>query len=174
MRMRLKHRLESHVPLGVNLEQELRWFAYGAIASLLYSLGFLFRYVGEYQSLFLWDGISRVLNPSAVMPDYVQILGGSLNGFLVLALCMVALAIYHHAYHYQGSKSIYLMRRLPDRWDLPRRCITLPLLGILACLCVALLLVLIYYAIYMVFTPSACLAPQQWQKIWGALLGVRR
>lgn len=167
-----KNSLVRHVPPGVNLNQELGWFAGGIGVSLLYSLGFLIRYGNEYESLFSWDGLAKVLNTSAVMPDFVQILGGSLNGFLVLALCMAAVAAYHYSYHYQGSKSIYLMRRLPDRWELPRRCLTMPLMGILACLCVALLLLLIYYGVYMAFTPRACLAPYQWQKIWSVLLGV--
>ncbi len=170
--MNHKKKLVHYAPPGVNLGQELGWFASGIGASLLYSLGFLFRYSREYQLLFLWDGTAKVLNTSAVMPNFVQVLGGSLDTFLVLALSMAAVAIYHYSYHYQGSKSIYLMRRLPDRWELPRRCLTLPLMGVLACLCVALLLLLIYYAVYMAFTPRACLAPYQWQKIWSVILGV--
>lgn len=174
MGMMRKHNLARQVPLGINLNQELGWFATGIGASLLYSLGFLARYSKEYQSLFLWDGMTKKLDTSAVMPDFVRILGGSLSGLLVLALCMVALAVYHYSYHYQGSKSIYLMKRLPNRWELPRRCLALPLLGIITCLCVALLMLLIYYAVYMAFTPPACLAPQQWQKIWSVLMGVGR
>lgn len=169
-----KYDLHRHVPPGLDPAQELGWFAGGLGISLLYSLGFLIRYDNEYQSLFVWDGFMKTLDTSAVMPDFVQILGGSLNGFLILALCMVAVAVYHYSYYYQGSKSIYLMRRLPSRWELPRRCLTLPLLGIITCLCIALLLLLIYYAVYMKFTPQACLAPQQWQKLWSAFMGVGR
>ncbi|NLW16480.1 MAG: hypothetical protein GX033_02315 [Firmicutes bacterium] len=170
----LKHKLTHHLPPGVDLERELAWFEGGIFVSLLYSLRFLIRYANEYQSLFLWNGSEKVLNTNAVMPDFVQILGGSLSGFLVLALCMAATAAYHYSYHFQGSKSIYLMKRLPNRWELPRRCLTLPVLGIITCLCIALLLLLIYYAVYMLFTPRACLAPQQWHKIWSVLRGVGR
>lgn len=170
----LKHKLTHHLPPGVDLERELAWFEGGIFVSLLYSLGFLLRYANEYQSLFLWNGSEKVLDTSAVMPDFIQILGGSLSGFLVLALCMAATAAYHYSYHFQGSKSIYLMKRLPNRWELPRRCLTLPVLGIITCLGIALLLLLIYYAVYMLFTPRACLAPQQWHKIWSVLRGVGR
>lgn len=171
-KMNHKKKLAHYAPPGVNLGQELGWFAGGIGASLLYSLGFLFRFSRAYQSLFFRDGITKVLNTTAIMPDFVQVLGGSLNTFIVLALSMAAVAAYHYSYHYQGSKSIYLMKRLPDRWELPRRCLTMPLMGILACLCVAFLLLLIYYAVYMAFTPPACLAPYQWQKIWSVILGV--
>lgn len=172
MRMNLKRRLAPCAPPGVDLGQELSWLACGGIVSLLYSFQFFIRYAKHYEQLFLWDGISRVLDTSAVMPDFVDILGGSLSGFQVLALSMVALAVYHYAYHFQGSKSIYLMKRFPDRWELLRRCITLPLLGALACLCASALVLLTYYAIYMTFTPPACLAPGQWQRIWSLLPGV--
>ncbi len=170
--MNFKEKLTHYAPPGVNLGQELGWFVGGISVSVLYSLSFLFRYSREYQSLFLWDGVTRVLDTDAVMPDFVKVLGGSLSIFLVLALSMAAVAIYHYSYHYQDSKSIYLMWRLPNRWELPKRCLALPLMGILACLCVALMLLLIYYAVYMVFTPQACLAPAQWQKIWSVILGV--
>ncbi|MGI6358926.1 MAG: hypothetical protein ACOX2K_09595 [Bacillota bacterium] len=174
MNIGIKDKLAPHVPPGVDVSQELRWLCYGGIAAWLYSCGFLVRYASRYDSLFHWDGTARVLDTRAIMPDFVEILGGSLNGFLILALCAVAMIAYHYAYHYQGSKSIYLMKRLPSRWELPRRCLTLPLLAVLACLCAALLLLLIYYGIYMALTPRACLAPDQWQKIWSVLVGVTR
>lgn len=172
--MSFERTLERSVPAGLNYRQELQWLAYGGVASLIYSLGFLIRYSHHYQSLFQQVGASRLLDTSAVMPDFVEILGSGLIGFLVLTLCMAALLINHYAYHYQGSKSIYLMQRLPSRWELHRRCITLPLLAVIVCLCVALLLLLVYFAIYLAVTPPACLAPQQWPRIWNAILGVSR
>jgi hypothetical protein len=166
--------LERHVPPGVSLVQELGWLAVGGGSGLLYSLRFLGDYLMAYQSLFVWEGTRRILDTSKVMPDFVEVLGNSLNGFLLLALCMLPLLIYHYTYHYQGSKSIYLMKRLPSRWELPRRCITLPLLGVTASLVAALLLLLLYFAVYLAFTPRACLSPGQWQKLWSALVGVAR
>lgn len=174
MKVQLKRRLEGNVPAGLNYRQELTWLAYGGAASFLYSLGFLLRYSHHYRSLFLQVGAAQVLDTSAIMPDFVEVLGSGLVGFLILALGMAALVINHYAYHYQGSKSIYLMQRLPNRWELHRRCITLPLLAVIVCLCVALLLLLVYFAVYMTVTPPACLAPEQWQQIWNAVRGVSR
>ncbi|KPU45624.1 hypothetical protein OXPF_08570 [Oxobacter pfennigii] len=170
--MDLERKFERYVPPGANVRQELKWFAWGGAVSLLYSFGFLIRYLNDYSSLFLWDGSLRVLDISATMPDFIEVLGSSLIGFLILELCMSAVIIYHYAYHYQGSKSIYLMKRLPSRFELHRRCVTLPVLAVTASLCAALMLLLIYFAIYMAFTPKACLTPHQWQKIWSVLLGV--
>lgn len=165
----------SHLaPAGLELGQELKWFTYGWVTCLLYSFGVLGRYVSSYNSLFFWDGLTNKLSSNAIMPDFGMILGGGLQGYAILALGMLAVGGYHYFYHYQGSKSIYLMKRLPDRWELTRRCLTLPLLGVLVCLISALVLLLIYFAIYMLFTPSTCLLPDQWQKLWSLILGVTK
>ncbi len=173
--MKLKAVLERCAPLGIDLNAELRWLAVGGIANTVASaFQFLGSYVTSRRALYLWDGGSRILNPRGVMPDFACILGRSLNGFLVLGVFMVAIAGYHYAYHFHGSKSIYLMRRLPKRLELARRCLTLPLLGIVACILSAFILLLIYFGIYMAFTPSVCLTPNQWHKTWSSLLGAMR
>lgn len=51
--------------------------------------------------------------------------------FPLLMLAGLALAGYNWACFRRGSRSIYLMRRLPDRWELARRCLTIPLVLIL-------------------------------------------
>ncbi len=165
----MKENWQRHLPPGIDWRRERKWLLWGGVAASGYSLGFLIAYRRCYAQLFLWDGGKKLLDTSAVMPDFAQVLDGSLAGFLILALCMVALAAYHYAYHYQDGKSIYLMKRLPDGWELHRRCLTLPLLGAIASVCAALLLLLLYFAVYLVFTPKACLPPQQWQNLWSVL-----
>ena len=63
----------------------------------------------------------------------------------------------HYAHYYRGSKSIYLMRRLPDRTLLHRQCWTLPLLALGLTLLVLVLLPALYYLIYRYATPAQCL-----------------
>lgn len=162
---------ESYVPAGLDARQELRWIETGLFLSILYSLGFLAFLENHYQALFTRVGGEKVLQEGAVMADFVDILGSGLMGFLIVALCMAALAAYHYFYHYQGSRSIYLMKRLPERWELLRRCATLPLLSAGAALLLAALLLIIYYQIYLLVTPDVCLVPGQWQKIWSTWLG---
>ena len=167
----MKNKLKCYVPLGANLDTELKWIAYGLVAAFIYSLSYFITYSGHYRALFRWDGMTKVLQEGAVMPDFIDILGVSLIGFVVLAVCMIAMLVYHYASHFQGSKSIYLMRRLPSRWELWRRCLTLPVLVAVLSLVVALILLLIYFGHYMARTPDVCLTGHQWQKIWNVLLG---
>lgn len=96
------------------------------------------------------------------MPFYHELSGGAFTLFLIFALSMAGFIIYHYLSHYQGSKSIYLMRRLPDRWELHHRCLTLPLTGALIYLGCALFLLLVYFCIYLIVTPAQCLIPGQW------------
>lgn len=163
--------IEKYFPAGIDRRQEIKWIVIGLSASFIYSLEFFIFLSNRYYSLFTMRGKKLVLTEGAVMPDFVEVLGSSLTGFWLVALCMVALFAYHYVYHYQGSKSIYLMKRLPNRWELWRRCVALPALSAAAALCLAGLLLLIYLGIYLLVTPKTCLAPGQWQKIWNTYLG---
>lgn len=162
----MKPDLSRWAPPGLDLHVEKRVFGCGMALSTLFSMFYIINLFGERAKLYRKVGTEVHLRPDAVMPDFVDVLRPFLMGFLILALCMAAFIAVHYAYHHQGSKSIYLMRRLPDRWERHRRCWTLPLLGIAACLLAALILLLIYYGLYMLATPKACLTPHQWQKIW--------
>ena len=55
------------------------------------------------------------------------------------------------------------MRRLPDRWEYHRRCLTIPLLAILSALVLIVVLIGLFYALYLHATPEQCLQPNQWE-----------
>lgn len=167
----MKLDLSRFAPPGWDLRREKQLFEFGMILSAFASLVvFLARFYDALDQLYQTQWVNgmreRTLRPGTVMADYKQVLGGALLGFGILALCLAALIPLHYAYHHQGSKSIYLMRRLSDRWERHRRCWTLPLLALAACLLAAFLLLAAYYAIYMLATPEECLTVGQWQKIW--------
>lgn len=156
----------KYVPLGIDYKSESKWTLCGMGISTGYSLGFFFSYMSARNGLYMMQGNMRALRPGAIMEDFAAILGGYLNGFIIVILCMLALSAYHYVYHYQNSKSIYTMRRLPDRGELYRRCLALPAAAILVCILTALILMLLYFGVYMLCTPEECILPDQWQKIW--------
>ncbi len=162
--------LSRYAPLGFPVEGERNLYLTGLICSALFSMGFLLRYFSALDALYLDTNGIRELSESAVMPDFVNLLASSFLGFLMLSVAMLGFAAFHYAYHRQGSRAIYLMRRLPRRMELHRRCLTLPLLAVLGCFCSALFLLLLYFGIYMLFTPRQCLVPDQWGKIWRCFL----
>ena len=107
---------------------------------------------------FLWDG--------AVMTDFDQVLGWSLAGILVTAVICLSYIAARYSYLNKESKSIYLIRRLPARGEIFRRCAAVPLLRAALCLVWAFGLLVLYYLIYMIATPDQCLVPGQWAGIW--------
>lgn len=162
--------LTRHAPPGIKLKPELQFIISGFIFSFLGSLLFLQSYNMALQDLYVETVASNVLIQGARMPDFHVLLDGNLNLYIIFALSMFAVIAYNYSYHYRGSKSIYLMRRLPKRWELHRRCLTIPLVSSLMYLLSAVLMLFIFYGIYMEFTPEQCLTPGQLQKLWSVLL----
>lgn len=58
------------------------------------------------------------------------------------------------------------MRRLPNRWELARRCLTLPVLAALFFLGLSLGLCLLDFAIYWNVTPDRFLPSFPWEALW--------
>ena len=78
--------------------------------------------------------------------------------FIIAVCCIVVcVLLFDYLYYYQGSKSIYLMRRLPNRWEMHRRSITLPFAAFVIAVMTEIALWLLYYGIYLVCTPAQCL-----------------
>lgn len=102
-----------------------------------------------------------------MMPTYRYLLGPESSvfslsvcfPFVLLAMGMVLLAVWNYLGFYRKSKSIYLMRRLPDRWEVPRRCLTLPLLTVLAGVLLSLLLALLFLPLYLTLPPQEAIPP---------------
>ncbi len=161
-----KEKLRPYAPVGMNLNTEFWVFILGLIFSTLFSLFFFADFDNAYDRLFRHEGDRKILRPDAVMPDFDVLALQYFVGFGILALIMLLFIFFHYGYHHQETKSIYLMRRLSDPWELHRRCLTLPLLGAGATLLVAFVLLLLFFAVYMAVTPEECLTPCQWQKIW--------
>lgn len=156
-----KPNLEPYLPLGrPDLGKLWRNVTiYGNVLALLYSLSFWTRYSDAHAALYSRQGN---LLPGAVMTPFSTLLAEDLSrftmmGFCILVLFLLALIPVNYSAFYRGSKSIYVMRRLPNRWELGRRCAALPLLSAGGTLALMGLLTLLYYALYLLITPKVCL-----------------
>lgn len=145
-----------------------RFFTLLGGAALLSAVIFIARFCSFRSKLFfvLPDG-TRQLTDGAVMEPFVSVLSYTSVGFLALMLGLVLFAVgCYRRYYTGGSRSIYLMKRLPDPWERHRRCLALPIMGLIAAVIAMTVLFWIYYAIYVLATPSACLAAGQLEGIW--------
>lgn len=157
-KQRLQAWLDAHVPMGIDGKKEFNYIVAAMLVNLLYSMvSYLYILDEAYSTIFINEPI---------MADLKDLLDYPMIGFYVLAIAALGLAVQHYRFHFQSSKSIYLMKRLPDQKDLMRRCLSLPLLMLFLCIITALALVCIDYLIYLAWTPEQYLSPNQWQKLW--------
>lgn len=160
----MKRKLVDYFPPGINIMQQCAWVVFGWIGSTIFSgMRFSIRFWSRRNSLTQWSGSEMSLQ---MMPDFSEVLLGTMAGFWIVICCMAALTVYNYYYHYNESKSIYLMRRLPNGGELHKRCLAFPVVVTLISLGLAFLLLCVYYKIYMISTPVGLLKPDQWEKIW--------
>ena len=145
----------------------------GTLLGAVFGGGILFacRYGSAYQSLMEWDPVRNrsVVREGARMLPFWQTMEPALVLMALLALGALLSAAVLYASYYQGGRSIYLMRRLPQKYEMLKRCLSVPAAVILLTLATAFLLLMTYYWIYCAVTPKQCLAPGQWQKLMGGI-----
>ena len=161
---------ESWFPLGIPWKQErfLLW------TGLLLSAGaglvlFLCQYLPARRALYGYNGtmgpdgaMVRVLLPGTLVPPFPSLLYGPLLCFLALALSRAGVAVYHFLCHYQGGRSIYRMRLLPQFGELWRRCLSAPALALLLGAALTAAVILLCALCYYHLTPAGHLPPEPW------------
>ncbi len=168
----MSRKLNDFFPLGTDYKREIKTGAAALSLSAIFSLIYFISLENSYNELFFYDGQEKVLREGAVMDSFADVLGISLAGFALTAVCAVLLCVWHYASHWYGSKSIYVMRRLPERRELHIRCLAAPVLTVLACALLAFIILAVYYGIYIAVAPEGTLLPGQWRNIWNVWLGV--
>lgn len=164
---------DHYVPLGIDGQRVRNYVLAALIGAVAWSLIFWFHYTDAYWDLFQYRSgtysnaehaglifsmnSNYILKENAVMKPFSELLGGVFWGFALAAAAMLLEAVRFYSSHYQGSKSIYTMKRLPSPWELHRRCLTVPIAAVVACGLLALLLLGVYYAAYLYCTPAGCL-----------------
>lgn len=149
--------LEKYAPPGIGISAEIGWFLTGMIAATLHSLMFLLEYMQARNELYMRKTSGLVLMEGAIIRDFGNLTEGVFLTFYLVCIVTLLIGAYHYLYHYQGSKMMYLMRRLPDKWELHQRCLTLPVAGFCITIAWMTILKIIYYTIYILCTPSQCL-----------------
>ena len=146
------------VPPGRESKGQIRFLICSLIISFLYTfLVFSLRIFYAIESLYVNYGDVKVLRDGAVMQDFSSITHSIYWGFAFISICMIVFVVYNYMYFYIGSKSIYLMKRLPKRSELLKRCISFPLFGIIVSFLSAFALNALYYTVYLIVTPAECM-----------------
>lgn len=154
-------------PPGIDLKQEWRVFIIGNICSVLVSFfAFLDKYIDARNQLFTYANGKRELIEGAIIVPFYDLFSIYFSGFFLVSCFLLGYIIYHYSYFRQDSMSIYLMKRLSNKRELHRRALMVPCLSVFATIGVALATILLYYIIYFIATPKACLPYAALREIW--------
>lgn len=169
----MKEFLRKNQPPGYRFKSDIYIIGITYLYGVLYSMTRFFTSFNNHKS-WLYEYVSsykKVLIEDAEMPDFLYILDNSLYPILAFGFIMLCFTIVpRYLSYYRGSKSIYLMKRLPDRFEMHKRALTLPIICFAVFMITALILFFVFYAHYMRNTPPEALQPDQWRKIWSVLL----
>lgn len=167
--------LDRRVPPGVSWRTELAWggrvLGLGALWS---AMAFGNNFHSALRELRKWTAGRWVLVESRTITAFPHLLEHTMAVLLLGVLLTAPLACWHYAYYHLGSRSIYVMRRLPDRRVLWRQCLTVPLLLAAAGLLTMLALIFLYFLLFLWITPEQCLPTRIWRQLVNALGGVGR
>lgn len=156
-------RIEKILPVGIPIKKELAGIITGVILAVIRSLFYFESYYNYYNNLFEHYGSKKILVQGRLMADFYVVIDDSFEGFLVVIFLLIALIVFHYAFHYIDSKSIYIMKRLSRKSELHIRCLTVPIISILTCIILPAILLLVYFKHYMTATPPECLVEGQWE-----------
>ncbi len=162
----MNKKIEKFFPLGFPYKMELSLCWLSCAFTIGYSFIFFLQYEDSYDYLFENYGSKVFLKPDSVMPDFYSLVSDCFTFYLAPFLLFFAFAVFHWVYHYQHSKSIYLMKRLPQKGELYFRCFALPAIETVVYILIFFVLLFGFYFYYMNETPSSCIAPDQLQKLW--------
>ena len=121
------------------------------------SLSFFVNLYHAVEVLYEYVDHRQILRKNAVATSYAELVGVQWRFYIPFVLFLAAMVIYHYFYYRRETKSIYLMRRLPQRGVLFKSCVKGPLLGLGIGTVALAALYLLYYGIYLLAVPWECL-----------------
>lgn len=150
-------RLKPFFPVGCRISNEIFLASAGLFAAAFIAFAaFGVRFSAAVSALYDELHPNRLIT-DAVMPSFRQLFAGSLTGFYAFLAILPLWALFHYLLHFRESKSIYLMRRLPQKNELTKRCLSAPAAAAVIALITALLSALLCFIAYCLLTPAPAL-----------------
>ena len=166
----MKKLLYRLLPPGTDEGRELSEYAAAAfVFILLWSVSFLFAYISAVQALYTYEYGKKILMEGAVIKSFDVLMAGKYAGIWGYLLICAVMAAVHYADFYNGSKSIYVMKRLKSAKQLHVRCLAVPILAAAAGVLFMLILMGISALVYLWATPKACLPAFTGFDIWRSI-----
>ena len=157
-------KIDHMTPPGFEWRPTVNWSLAGIVLCTVISIFRFLKQYGDARRSLKWVTVRKyitAIEEGEIMSSFSWVMNGVMAPFAYLMIVILLLTIFHYLYYYHGSKSIYLMKRLPKRSEIHRRSLSLPLALVAACLVVIVLLTVIYYGWYFLWVPDRCIMPGQ-------------
>ncbi len=155
----MKNSIKYYAPIGISFKT-IFWFIafqYGII--ILNSFNFFNKF---HDALYTQERLSYQTGQISQMENFatlVRLMFPSVP--LAFFACLCGLGIYNFGHHYKESQSVYLMKRLPNKYEYFRRVMTIPIISALLLLVLVFVLLMTYYVIYISKSPEGSVASGQ-------------
>lgn len=148
----MRKRIKKLFPLGLDIPGQVAIIV--GLLMVVFVFGYL-QFFANYKSDVLVACYKPcedvyLLKDNYQMPKFLPMLRNCFN-MVWYIIALLGIVIYNYRYHYGVYKSIYLMRRIENVWEIHRRCWGIVIIGILgAVICMIALWAMCYghYCIY--------------------------
>lgn len=147
------------MPLGINLERTNFFFGVCILIGIAEHLLFFGRYLMQLDVI--KESIKGVTIDSSVrMPYFWDLQENAYYGYIAAILLMIFLQAYwNYEYYNKETKSVYVMKRLPNRKEYPRTIWVTPVIQALFIAMIMVLHTAVDFAVYVLGTPEIALQP---------------
>ncbi|MDO5331238.1 MAG: hypothetical protein Q4E99_01040 [Bacillota bacterium] len=155
-KIKLNKQLKSLAPPGADIKETLYIFGAEITIMVLISFSALIRIFDSYSVLDLKKDFFEKM-----MPHFSEIVKESFVLIWVIVLFNIAFGVANYLSFSKVTKSIYVMKRIPDSKEMFRRSFALPFAGIVIAFIIAIILLIIYYLLYRFLPPIDKIYPVQ-------------
>lgn len=154
--VRLRRRF---MPLGINLERANFFFGVCIFIGIAEHLLFFGRYLMQLEVI--KSSIKGVTIDSGMkMPYFWELQEHTYYGYIIGILLVIVLQVYwNYGYYNKETKSVYVMKRLPDRKEYPRTIWVAPVIQAVSIAMIMVLHTVIDLGVYVIGTPEIALHP---------------
>lgn len=149
----MKTKLKKLVPPGSDVKLTIKLFAACLIIMFLLSLIAPIR-IGNAHYYLFYDFFGEYHDEGNMMPHFYETIQGCMRFFWVVIIFSISYGIINLLSFSKDTKSIYVMKRIPDAFEIYKRSFAIPLLTILAAIVLAIVLLAIYYLHYRYCPPE--------------------
>lgn len=153
----MKKKLAELAPPGSNAKTAVSLFVSAIIVMVLASLTCPTKIISENKDLFFRYGY--YFDAGFRLSGFGYYTRGSMFFFWVILLFAIAFGIANYMSFYRETKSIYVMKRIPDGGEMFRRCFAIPLMAVALALVIAIILLIIYSMVYRYVPPADRIDP---------------